>query len=139
MAKTRSERSTRAPSQEPSADAADIKQKRTASKGSERQACDTPRAMGKWFPSATSEEEVQSLKDQLLMPADLATQISEGEVPPMPHDGEHVLCQEYLRRGLLRFFRCQLHHIPPNEVLHITNFITFCECFLRIAPHFKLF
>lgn len=40
--------------------------------------------------------------------------------------------------GLLRFYGCQLHHITPNGVLHIANFITLCECFLGIEPHFEL-
>lgn len=42
-------------------------------------------------------------------------------------------------RGLLRFYGCQLHHIPPNGVIHIKNFINFCECFLGKAPHFEMF
>lgn len=42
-------------------------------------------------------------------------------------------------RGLLFFFGCQLHHLTPNGVLHIANFIMFCECFLGTAPHFELF
>lgn len=41
--------------------------------------------------------------------------------------------------GLLHFFSCQLHHIPPDGVLHIANFITFCECYLGTAPLFELF
>ena len=40
---------------------------------------------------------------------------------------------------LLHFFGCQLHHISPNGALHIANFITFCECYLGIAPHFDMF
>lgn len=42
-------------------------------------------------------------------------------------------------RGLLHFFGSQLHHLTPHEILHIANFITFCECYLRTAPHFELF
>lgn len=42
-------------------------------------------------------------------------------------------------RGLLFFFGCQLHHLTPNGILHIANFITLGECFLGTGPHFELF
>ena len=42
-------------------------------------------------------------------------------------------------RGLLFFFSIHLHHLNPACILHITNFITFWECFLGAAPHFDLF
>lgn len=84
------------------------------------------------------------------MPADLGVPIPMGEVLPEHREGEHVVCSGYFGRGLgfplhtfvcglLHFFGCQLHHIPPNRVLHITNFITFYECFLGTTPHFELF
>lgn len=40
--------------------------------------------------------------------------------------------------GLLHFYDCQLHHITPNGVLHIVNFVMLCECFLGMQPHFEL-
>src|SRR5215216_7937242 len=42
-------------------------------------------------------------------------------------------------RGLLFFYGIQLHHLSPNSLLHIACFITFCECWLGIEPHFGLF
>lgn len=42
-------------------------------------------------------------------------------------------------RGFFFFFGCQLHHLNPTSILHIANFITFCEGFLGTAPHFNLF
>lgn len=142
MAKTRS---ARTPSRESSPDAAGKKQKRSASKSSGKQASDVPKYTGKWFPTSATEEEVQLFKDQLLMPVDLTVWIPSGEVPPTPLEGERVLYQKYFERGLgfplhsfvrrmLQFFGCQLHHIPPNGVLHITSFITFCEYFLGQLP-----
>lgn len=41
-------------------------------------------------------------------------------------------------RGLLFFFGCQLHHLSPTGILHIANFINFCEFYLT-APQFELF
>jgi hypothetical protein len=32
----------------------------------------------------------------------------------------------------------QLHQITPNSILHIACFITLCESFLGIEPHFLL-
>jgi hypothetical protein len=32
----------------------------------------------------------------------------------------------------------QLHQLTPNSILHIACFITFCESFLGIEPHFLL-
>lgn len=74
------------------------------------------------------------------MPGDLKCRIPDGEIPSAPYDGEHVIHLEYFGsglgfplhnfvRGLRRFYSCQLHHIPPNGILLIANFITFCECF----------
>src|SRR3954469_11119404 len=42
-------------------------------------------------------------------------------------------------RGLLFFYGIQLHHLLPNSLLHIACFITFCEYWLGIEPHFGLF
>ena len=42
-------------------------------------------------------------------------------------------------KGLLCFYGLQLHQLSPNSILHITCFITLCECWLGIEPHFGLF
>jgi hypothetical protein len=44
---------------------------------------------------------------------------------------------EFLR-GLLFIYGVQLHQLTPNSVLHIACFITLCESFLGIEPHFLL-
>lgn len=41
-------------------------------------------------------------------------------------------------RGLLFFYGLQLHHLNPNSILHITSFITLCECFMGTRPHWGL-
>lgn len=64
-----------------------------------------------------------------------------GEATPEPTGQDRVIHTQFLCRGLslllqgfvrslLRFYGCQHHHITPNGVLHIANFITLCECFL---------
>lgn len=81
---------------------------------------------------------------------DLEHRIPEKESPPSPTTGERVLHHDFFGRGLgfplhkfvcglLYFFGCQLHHLTPNEILHIASFITFYECYMGTVPHFKLF
>jgi hypothetical protein len=41
-------------------------------------------------------------------------------------------------RGLLFVYGVQLHQLTPNSILHIARFITLCESFLGIEPHFLL-
>jgi hypothetical protein len=42
-------------------------------------------------------------------------------------------------RGLLYFYRLELHHLKTNSICHIAIFIHFCEAFLGIEPHWDLF
>jgi hypothetical protein len=44
---------------------------------------------------------------------------------------------EFLR-GLLFMYGVQLHQLTPNSLLHIACFITLCEAFLGIDPHWIL-
>jgi hypothetical protein len=44
---------------------------------------------------------------------------------------------EFLR-GLLFVYGVQLHQLTPNSILHIACFITLCESFLGIEPHWIL-
>lgn len=73
-----------------------------------------------------------------------------GEVPPAPIADECVLHQDFFGcglgfplhnfvRGLLLLFGCQLHHLTSTRILHISNFITLCEYYPGMAPHFELF
>ncbi|KAK1649669.1 hypothetical protein QYE76_067474 [Lolium multiflorum] len=44
---------------------------------------------------------------------------------------------EFLR-GLLFVYGLQLHQLTPNSILHVSIFITLCECFLRVQPNWAL-
>jgi hypothetical protein len=44
---------------------------------------------------------------------------------------------EFLR-GLLFVYGVQLHQLTPNSILHTACFVTLCESFLGIEPHFLL-
>uniref|UniRef100_A0ACD5WTT1 Uncharacterized protein n=1 Tax=Avena sativa TaxID=4498 RepID=A0ACD5WTT1_AVESA len=73
---------------------------------------------GSWSPS-------------IIKPSELFTQRQDGAqrmTPVFP-----------AMRGLLCFYGLQLHQLTPNSILHIACFITLCECWLGIEPHFGLF
>jgi hypothetical protein len=44
---------------------------------------------------------------------------------------------EFLR-GLLFVYGVQLHQLTPNSILHIACFVTLCESFLGIEPHWTI-
>ncbi|KAK1607703.1 hypothetical protein QYE76_031376 [Lolium multiflorum] len=41
-------------------------------------------------------------------------------------------------RGLLFVYGLQLHHLTPNSILHVSIFITLCECFLGVHSNWAL-
>ena len=41
-------------------------------------------------------------------------------------------------RGLLHYYKIELHHLSPNGIQHMAAFVTLCEGFLGINPHFDL-
>jgi hypothetical protein len=51
--------------------------------------------------------------------------------------GLSLLAHKFLR-GLLFVYGVQLHQLMPNSILHIACFITLCESFLGIDPHWIL-
>lgn len=86
------------------------------------------------------------LEAEGMFPSDLQYRIplSTEEFPALP-DGVRVLHLDFFGHGLgfplhpfvsgfLLFLGIQLHHLKPTGVLHIGNFIMFCECFLGATP-----
>ncbi|KAM0868448.1 hypothetical protein ACQ4PT_041307 [Festuca glaucescens] len=51
--------------------------------------------------------------------------------------GFSIPVHEFLR-GLLFIYGIQLHQLTPNSLLHISIFVTLCECFLGIHLHWGL-
>jgi hypothetical protein len=41
-------------------------------------------------------------------------------------------------RLLLQFYNMELHHLTPSGILHIEAFVTLCEAYMGIEPHFDL-
>ncbi len=73
-----------------------------------------------------------------------------GEAFPTPDTHEVVVFSHFFYggfslptsrffRGILEFYGISLHHLNPNSIVHIANFVHACEAFLGIRPHFALF
>ena len=48
-----------------------------------------------------------------------------------------TLAHKFLR-GLLHYYKIELQHLNPNGIQHMAMFVTLCEGFLGISPHFDL-
>jgi hypothetical protein len=105
-----------------------------------------------WVQSESTAESLQGLADEgFLPPAELGVwRAPRGEDEPRPFDGEMVLFEDFIPRGLgspvngfLRdlciWWTISICNLDPNSILHISLFVAFCEMFLGIAPHFNLF
>jgi hypothetical protein len=68
---------------------------------------------------------------------------------PKPPSGYRVMFLAFLLRGLsfpahkflcglLFVYGVQVHQLTPNSILHIAYFVTLCESFLGIEPHWIL-
>jgi hypothetical protein len=106
-------------------------------------------AVTSWVPSVFTQKELDKARtdgivsdgDQVIFPS--------TERIPKPRDGFRVMFFAFLLRGLslpaheflrglLFVYGVQLHQLTPNSLLHIACFITLCESFLGIDPHFLL-
>ena len=103
---------------------------------------------GDWAKSLVSEKDINELKDQGLLDG-MEYQVPGDEEVPNPPEGWRVIFLSFLfrglslpahefLRGLLFVYGVQVWQLTPNAILHIAVFITFCECYLGIAPHFGL-
>ncbi|KAK1693004.1 hypothetical protein QYE76_009701 [Lolium multiflorum] len=102
-----------------------------------------------WERSKISNQDQKTLKklgllkkqDSLILPGD--------ESFPCPPIGYRINFIDHLIRGLstpiheflqgfLFVYGIQLHQLTPNSILHISIFITLCECFLGTHPYWGL-
>jgi hypothetical protein len=102
-----------------------------------------------WVPSAVLQKEVEKAKTDGLISTKDSIKFPSTERIPQPPSGYRVMFLSFLFRGLsfpaheflcgLLFVYCvQLHQLTPNSILHIAFFVTLCESFLGIKPHFLL-
>ena len=120
----------------------------SAAAGKSVAAEDFKRKTGDWARSTFSQEDVDELKRQDLL-VGMEYRIPGDEEIPKPPKGWRVIFFSFLfrglslpahefLRGLLFVYGLQLYHLTPNSLLHIAVFITFCECYLGIYPHWGL-
>ncbi|KAM0841830.1 hypothetical protein ACQ4PT_058769 [Festuca glaucescens] len=101
-----------------------------------------------WEWSKLSAQDQKLLKKMGLLHKE-AIKMPGDESSPHPPIGFRVTFVDFLTcglvvpvheflRGLLFIYGIHLHQLTPNSLLHISIFITLCECFLGIHPHWGL-
>jgi hypothetical protein len=102
-----------------------------------------------WVPSDFKQKDLEKAQADGLISDDDKVIFPSTERIPKPPSGFRVMFLAFLLRGLsfptheflrglLFVYGVQLHHLTPNSILHIACFITLCESFLGIEPHFLL-
>jgi hypothetical protein len=120
-----------------------LAQKNKMGKGS------TANSATSWVPSDFVQKDLDNAQADGLISDDDQVIFPSTERIPKPQSGFRVMffalllrglslpAHEFLR-GLLFVYGVQLHQLTPNSILHIAYFITLCESFLGIEPHFLL-
>ena len=103
---------------------------------------------GIWERSSFGDADLDALVADGMVVDGAARIPGDEEVPALRPD-ERVCFQSFFPRafallvhpfiwGLLFAYQLQLHDLTPNGILHIACFITLCEGFLGIYPHWGL-
>jgi hypothetical protein len=102
-----------------------------------------------WVPSEFSQSDLtKAQKEGLIAKGDQVIFPSTERIPKPPSSyrvmflafllhGLSFPAHKFLR-GLLFVYGVQLHQLTPNSILHIACFVTLCESFLGIEPHWIL-
>lgn len=103
-----------------------------------------------WDRSTVSKRDENKMRRMgLISEVEGDVKIPGAESRPIPPAGFNVMFMAFLLRGLSlpahEFLRCilftygvQLWQLSPNSILHLAVFITLCESFLGIEPHWGL-
>ncbi|XP_052166754.1 uncharacterized protein LOC127783606 [Oryza glaberrima] len=105
-----------------------------------------------WAPSDVIEDNLKEMVAHGVLPAKeiIGWRPAFSEAFPTPDTHEIVVFAHFFYggfslptsrffQGILNFYGISLHHLNPNSIVHIANFIHACEAFLGIRPHFALF
>nr|ABA99510.1 retrotransposon protein, putative, unclassified [Oryza sativa Japonica Group] len=105
-----------------------------------------------WAPSDVTEDNLKEMVAHGVLPAKeiIRWRPAFGEAFPTPDTHEIMVFAHFFYggfsvptsrffRGILNFYGISLHHLNPNSIVHIANFIHAYEVFLGIRPHFALF
>jgi hypothetical protein len=104
-----------------------------------------------WTTSEVMQEHLQNLASQGYMTVvELATcRVLEDPASPVQARGYVVACAVFYEwgfgvlthqflRSLLQFYGLEPHHLTPLGILHMAAFVTLCEAYMGIEPHFNL-
>jgi hypothetical protein len=102
-----------------------------------------------WVTSVIMKKEVEKARTDSLITDSDSIKFPSTEPIPQPPSDYWVMFLAFLLRGLsfpaheflwglLFVYGVQLHQLTPNSILHIACFVTLCESFLGIEPHFLL-
>ena len=106
---------------------------------------------GGWVRSNVTEQKIERyIETGLLPPASEGRwRIPGEETVPDPRPGESICFLSHLARGLstpystffirfLAFYNICLYDLPPNSLLAISCYVSYCEAFLGCPPNFPL-
>ncbi|KAK1694004.1 hypothetical protein QYE76_010701 [Lolium multiflorum] len=102
-----------------------------------------------WERSKISNQDMNLLKKLGFIKKENALRFPKEESYPSPPIEYRVSFVDHLIRGLsppiheflhglLFVYGLQLHQLTPNSILHVSIFITLCECFLGVQPNWAL-
>jgi hypothetical protein len=103
-----------------------------------------------WIPSSFNEADLKKAKKEGFLSELAAVIFPRDKAIPTPPAGYRVMFLAFLLHGLslpaheflcglLFVYGVQLHLLTPNSLLRIACFITLCEAFLGIDPHWMKF
>jgi hypothetical protein len=103
----------------------------------------------KWVPSEFEESDLNKAKREGFLTGAVPIVFPSTERIPKLPSGYRVMFLAFLLcglslpahkflRGLFFVYGVRLHQLTPNSILHIACFITLCESFLGIDPHWIL-
>jgi hypothetical protein len=109
----------------------------------------TTNASTSWVPSEFKQTDLTKAQKEGLIAEGDQVVFPCTERIPKPPSGYRVMFLAFLLRGLsfpaheflhglLFVYGVQLHQLTPKSILHIACFITLCESFLGIEPHWIL-
>jgi hypothetical protein len=102
-----------------------------------------------WIPLSFDETDLKKAKKEGFLLESAEIIFPTDEVVPAPLAGYRGMFLAFLfrglslpthefLRGLIFVYGVQLYQITPNSLLHIACFVTLCEAFLGIDPHWIL-
>jgi hypothetical protein len=102
-----------------------------------------------WTASTITATDLMKAKEEEFLAASTEIIFPSTETVPQLQLGYRVMFLAFLLRGLslpsheflrgpLFVYGVQLHQLTPNLILHIACFVTMCEAFLGIDPHWGM-